>query len=282
MIATKKSTTSLSDIETMLLTTSIPCVSVIVSTSRLPAEKAFNHNAVKNALSRAKELLQQHFPDSVETLIQQIQVQLQEKINKKYGSKVKTSFTFKNGTITDEINSFATKVKADLIVVGIQGAGYLAERLIGSTAALLMRTAKQPLLTIGKNTRFVPPKTIALAYDYQPAKKNILEKLKTFAGIFKSIICIVHVAEDTSVLPNKQHERESKRVEKILGNKSTVFYYVEDDDLVLGLNTFLKKTKTEMVAMLPGDHNLLDRMFKEPYSKKMAFRTKVPLLTIHQ
>lgn len=77
MIATKKSTTSLSDIETMLLTTSIPCVSVIVSTSRLPAEKAFNHNAVKNALSRAKELLQQHFPDSVETLIQQIQVQLQ-------------------------------------------------------------------------------------------------------------------------------------------------------------------------------------------------------------
>ena len=54
--------------------------------------------------------------------------------------------------IIEEINLFSERNKTDLIVMGMQGAGYLAEKVIGSITTSLMPKAKCPILVIDEKT----------------------------------------------------------------------------------------------------------------------------------
>ena len=54
-----------------------------------------------------------------------------------------------------------------------------------------------------------------------------------------------------------------------------------DDDLIHGLKSFVAEHEIDMIAMIPHKHNLLSRMFKESNTKKMAFHSEIPLLTLH-
>ena len=54
-----------------------------------------------------------------------------------------------------------------------------------------------------------------------------------------------------------------------------------DNDLIHGINEFVADKEIDMIAMIPHKHNLLSRMFKESNTKKMAFHTSIPLLTLH-
>lgn len=200
-------------------------------------------------------------------------------LNRSQGFKVVYHATL--GVPVDEINAYTKKEKIDLIVIGTQGAGYIQERIFGSTASLLIRSAKAPVMVIDKKVKFKVPKQIVLAADFQKTDhKKVLEPLKNLAKLYESHICILNISPHIQLIPSLEEIPEGFRLEYALKDVQHTFFSLESDHIVTSINGFVKHYKINLIAMIARNHSFVSRVFREPITTKMSFHTRVPLLVL--
>ncbi|WP_341905291.1 universal stress protein [Fluviicola taffensis] len=196
---------------------------------------------------------------------------------------LKVSYGASPGIPDDEIMECAQKENADLIVVGAQGAGYLKEKVIGSTASQLIRKSKTPVLVIDKEVQFKELKNIVLAVDFKETdNKTVLKPLKQLAALFKSHVHVLNVFPESEAIPTLGEIAESFRLIHSLKFIHHSFFYRENTDVVSGINDFVEKHDIDLVVMITRNHSIISRLFHESHTKAMAFHSKVPLLTLHE
>jgi nucleotide-binding universal stress UspA family protein len=194
---------------------------------------------------------------------------------KKTGVEVK--YIAKMGLAVDEIKE--EEKKFDLIVMGMKGASKLSEALIGSTATTTMRKVKRPLLIIPEKVTYKNPEKIVMASDYDPRiDEHALDVLRDFTRYFGSKILVVNVKSKKYEFTSEK-ELE-KTIEGKLSNLEHTYYFPEKEDLVEGINEFIKDRNADMLAIIPHRYNFFERVFHNSVSKKMAFHTNVPLLAL--
>jgi nucleotide-binding universal stress UspA family protein len=206
---------------------------------------------------------------------------LADSIHKKYGNKIAIEYKCIYGTPVESINEFCQKQKIDLIVMGMQGGGLLTEKLVGSTTTSIMRKVECPVLCIDKSVRFKPTKKIVLACDlrFVPGAKTF-RLLKEYAALFKSNISVLYVMNEFETLPKKGEAVVGTKLKNALNDIRHSFNFVKNNDVVKGINDFAKKQKADMIVMIPHKHDVYENLFFEHDSKRMAFHTKLPLLTL--
>ncbi|AEA45171.1 universal stress protein [Fluviicola taffensis] len=186
------------------------------------------------------------------------------------------------GVPVDEINAYTQKEKIDLIVIGTQGAGYIQERMLGSTASLLIRNAKAPVIIIDKTVKFKDPKQIVLAADFQKTDHTkVLNPLKDFAKLYDSHICILNIYPHIQLIPSLEEIPEGFRLDYSLKDVKHTFFSLESDQIIERINDFVEHHKIEMIAMIARKHSFFSRIFREPLTKEMSFHSHVPLLVLH-
>jgi nucleotide-binding universal stress UspA family protein len=188
------------------------------------------------------------------------------------------------GLVVDEVEELLKKEKIDLIVLGMHGAGYLSEKLIGSVTTAVIRKVKCPVLAISSDVKFKPIKNIAFACDYKEINdRQLLEPLKEFANLFSAHISIVNVVRETAeLIPSTDQAIAGVKLEHSLEGTEHSFHYTQHNDVVEGINHFVTENHIDMVVMIPRMHSVLRNIFHEPQTKRMAFHTHVPLLSLHE
>ncbi|CAN5229960.1 universal stress protein [soil metagenome] len=200
-------------------------------------------------------------------------------------------------------------VDADLIVMGIHGAGAIAETIIGSIATDTLRKSTIPVLVVPEHTRYKNPDKIVLACDYNPdTNLRSLDTLTDLMENFNSKIFVVNVKNkkdksiseetDTMVvldsklsiykLDIKEHHESAtseekairEKIEKKLANIEHYYFSPEKKDVVNAINEFVDEKNADMVAIIPHHYKLFEGLFHKSLSKKMAFHTHVPLLAL--
>jgi nucleotide-binding universal stress UspA family protein len=194
---------------------------------------------------------------------------------------VKVGVSTRAGFAVDEIYDLEKEKKPDLIIMGMKGAGKVQEVLIGSTAISVIRTAKTPVLLIPETSAFVKPKKIILACDYK-AGMNLdnLSFLKMVAGKLNSEIFLVNVVLDKESIPAAEKGVEGMGIAQYMGNIKCSSHFPLNKDFISGIDDFLNKQEVEMITIIPQKHNLLERLFSESHTKRMAFHSEIPLLTL--
>jgi len=189
----------------------------------------------------------------------------------------------KCGLPVDEINLYTQNSKIDLIVMGMRGAGYLTEKLIGSVTTSLIQKSNCPVLVVAEQVRFKQIHKIVLACDYNDTEnKKVLEPLKEFAKLFKSHVYVLNVVRKSEPLePLTEVVSDFIKLEHSLAETPHSFHYLSNEEIVTGINEFVTEGKMDLVVMIPRKHSVLKNIFNEPNTKKMAFHSKVPLLAIH-
>ncbi|MCD6068987.1 MAG: hypothetical protein K0S33_3813 [Bacteroidetes bacterium] len=185
------------------------------------------------------------------------------------------------GFAVDEITAHAEKTAADLVIMGMQGAGWLSEKLFGSITTDVMRKCKSPVLSIPEKTHFVIPRRIVFAYDYQPLSASVLDPLAGLATQFNSMLFILNVSADHHT--TEMHIKDTFRniqVEEALEETEHTFHYRTNEDLGDAIGRFVKRQQADMAVMIPKKHSFLANLFKEPATKQAAFHIGVPLLTL--
>lgn len=193
-------------------------------------------------------------------------------------SSVEIKYKAKMGSIVDKI--LEEEDKATYIVMGMQGAGKLTELLVGSITTAVLKKTKKPILVIPERAKYVKPKKIVLATDYEPTVNvNSLKSLKLFTKPFHSEILLVNVRNKKARVTTENTIAENT-MESTLKGAHHYYYYSGKDDLVEGINEFVASKKPDLIAVIPHKYSFFNNLFHKSVSKKLAFHTKLPLLAL--
>lgn len=205
-----------------------------------------------------------------------------EHLRKKYGKMLTVESEQAIGFPVEEINRAVVKFKADLIIIGMQGGGFITEKIVGSITTSLIKRAKCPVLAIHKGTKFKPIKKIALACDYHKlAYPTVLKPVKELATLFKSEILILNVVHELEEVPTISKAAEGVKLNRALEGIKHSFHYMINHEVTDGISDFVKENEIDLIAMVPHSHTVIETIFKESNTKHMAFHVAKPLLAIH-
>lgn len=94
-----------------------------------------------------------YLPEVMESIRTDAQNSLQEMMEKKVPSTIRSKSILLEGPPADEIAEFAKEVNADLIVIATHGQSGWKRFMFGSVTEKVMRLAKSPVLIIGSKEK---------------------------------------------------------------------------------------------------------------------------------
>ncbi len=187
--------------------------------------------------------------------------------------------------LEEALLSVVNEKNIDVIVMGTLGASGLSKFFVGSNTAKIIEKAKVPVIAVPANFQFGPIKKIGYASDLSDVNNEIGE-LVQFAQLFNASIEIFHVYPTIPVVFEVNQENVDKLVADLVrqypGQVFTlhVVQTYKDNDIVYGIEKYIKSFKPELLAMFTLKRSFWDKLFDASKTEEIAFNTNVPLLTL--
>lgn len=192
----------------------------------------------------------------------------------KIDSYVREDFT------TGLIRDVAEKTDTDVIVMGMKGRGK-SNSVFGSTTTAVVRKMDYPVFVIPEKASFSPIADVILASDYNAeTESETYEFLKRLVEKFNSRIRIVNVAKKPDEMKPAAVSGRMKTSMAFSGH-SVEFDTVAGKDVESEIEKYLEKHFHDILAMVARKHSFFDRLFGKIHTKEMSYRTKKPLLILH-
>lgn len=169
---------------------------------------------------------------------------------------------------------------ADLIISGMKHHGKTFRRFFGSTVTSLARHTSIPMIVVPEEAHYQAPSTIALASDMAPdTDMHTLDALVSIGERFQSKVYIVRVISDRfeEVYELLYHPVRFSRLSGVL---ETHYEYTHHKDVAEALRFFIQTSHIQLVALIPHQHNLLEKWFFKSKTQKMIFKSDIPLLIL--
>lgn len=174
----------------------------------------------------------------------------------------------------------------DLIVMGTQGASGLKKIFMGSTTASIIGNAAVPVLAIPRQYNWKEPKNILLATNRFEINPEILNPIFKLAELFDARIHVV-VFTDTDNKEITDYARNEsglsnyqKELEKLSRSIAVTSAHLEGSEFEDTLQQYMDKHAIDILAMVTYKRSFFEAIFNRSMTKKMAYRTSIPLLAI--
>lgn len=181
------------------------------------------------------------------------------------------------GIASDEIRELCKEVNADLIVMGMRGAGGI-DKIIGSTTTNVIRKLKVPVLIIPHDAGYKPIKHITYASDFS---------YKTDIGLFapllkmtKTLGATIHVLHVQKNVVKIEEVSGRTNTEKALQGYDHELVEVTSPSVTQGINDYLQQHDSQLLVMVAHAHTFFERIFSKSRTKAMAYETRIPLLVL--
>lgn len=193
---------------------------------------------------------------------------------------VKIDGFVKKGKSVSVIKKMAREEKASLIVMGMKGRGK-SNSIFGSTTIDMIGKTEIPIIVVPEKATYQPLQNIVVAIDFKD--KQPVSRFKVLNELIKKydpFLQILNVQKKNSDLTPEMISAKM-RSGLIWDKYNHSFNIIESEDVENGINNFLKKNPSDLLAMVAQKHNLLERVFSKSYTKSMTRQTKIPLLVMH-
>jgi nucleotide-binding universal stress UspA family protein len=183
------------------------------------------------------------------------------------------------GTSRDLILCESDKVEIDLIIMATKGATGL-NTIWGSKTEAVVRDAIVPVIVMPLGAKLDHIKSIALAADYESLQyDHALDALLQIADSETSSIDVVTVNRSEDQLSRKE-KINRKYLKRRLQHFPHRFKHHFEDEVSNGLIQYAKTHQSDLIAILPRDYRFLEGLFTERLSKRMVYKSEVPLLIL--
>ena len=192
---------------------------------------------------------------------------------------IKIEGLVREGFASDIIAETARETNAEVIVMGIKGKGK-SYSVFGSTTTITMRKTSTPVLVVPANAVYRPIHQIALAADFgSGTQMNRYTLLQEVAEKYNSYIEVLSV----------QKRELAAASQEVIGKMKTSlafskfhrnFHTIRNNNIVEGINKFIEKNSSDILAMVARRHTLLGKVSTSVYTRFMSHETKIPLLVL--
>ena len=192
---------------------------------------------------------------------------------------IKIKGLVEEGSPDDTIQEIAKSMGADIIVMGMKGKGQ-SNSVFGSTTTTVIRKSVLPVFVIPEKAEYKPIDSITFASDFDAEIEiDRYTLLLELSEKFNSQIYILNVQKKDSSL--NQHKIIGKMKTSLAFSKlNHQFHTINERNVEEGINKFIVKNPTNILAMVAHRHNLFERMFGTIHTYAMSYQTKIPLLVL--
>jgi nucleotide-binding universal stress UspA family protein len=172
------------------------------------------------------------------------------------------------------VSNYAHYHDINLIALGTTGAGALEGMLIGSNAAALISKSAVPVLTIPDSALFRGIRNIVYAADME----SVQSEINVLIPLIKELHPTIHILHITG---SGEPVKEMEPLETDKYPDITIRTHMSNNnDLLEGLEEYSHSVNAEMLVMFTHELNFFEKLFGSSATRKMAFHTHTPLLTI--
>lgn len=198
------------------------------------------------------------------------------------GKNIKVIHKLDFGLPREQILNVSREVEPDILVMGTTGAGNVLNRLIGSVTAHVIQYAHCPVLAVPLEARFRPLSKFAYATNFEEEELAVLDRFQAFVRLLKGEISCVHVRQQQKGWDLLQLESFNEFFLSKFDSNEMEFYLRDCPNVIDGLNQFVADNDIDVLAMLTHRRDLLKRLFRYSYARKMVLSTHIPLLTFQK
>ncbi len=162
-------------------------------------------------------------------------------------------------TATSQLNEYMEEFDAGLLVFGSNTNHNFFEVLIGSKTEKLVRKMNYPMIVISEEPDSYKVEKLALAVDIEEKNHDGIDEIIDFANSLNAKIQLVYVITNSKIradeaISSLHSLAQSKRISKFSIN------VVNNPDLEDGLEGFIKKHKSDMIAVLSQGKGKLHKL----------------------
>jgi len=219
---------------------------------------------------------------------QNAKMQLTEKLNNlkkqvlELKSKTRITHSMANGIAADEILELSRKYKPGLIIMGSKGMGKQTEGMIGSVTLKVVAKSEIPVIALPENSKLLKAEDfrhILYATDFDNYDQTALSRLINLIHPLKVTIHCVHV----SVGQKKAYEKvKMESLKKFLDEEYSDISFrcsiIVSDDILNGLETYIRETPVDVIALTNHSRGLLNSLFTPSVTRQIMQRIDKPLL----
>lgn len=184
------------------------------------------------------------------------------------------------GNIVNEVTQFVHQNSYDLIVSGIENTGLIEEFFIGTTSMGFIRNSKVPVLIIPSECTFHKG-PLVFAYDGNEKGNtypvNFLKNLSHGLDVELHIVSVLDEGSEDDDTEEQEIYTKLNIYFKEISYESHIVYH---NDVDAGLTKTASEMNASFLALISHKHGLLNRIFNETHTKRIAYRSKVPVLAI--
>jgi nucleotide-binding universal stress UspA family protein len=199
-------------------------------------------------------------------------------------SHIHVSTKLINGFSTDEILDFSKKYRPAIIIMGTRGLTRDNYKAFGRVVSKVIERSTIPVLALPTGTvkTIGEIKELLYATDFDPSDYSAINRLIQMLLPFNIKIHCVHIClmEKKPWDSVKLAELQEHLLHEYQGADIS-FSNIISDNIVNGLETYIRDHNIEALAVTTHKRNLLEKIFIPSISQKIYSETGKPLLVFH-
>jgi nucleotide-binding universal stress UspA family protein len=229
--------------------------------------------------------------ESAKNLLKRVQIdmdnlsdQLEQRMKAKKLPRVKYDCILREGLPEEQIISFCKEFYPMLVVMGTRGKNQKDMDLVGSVTGELIEISTVPILAIPENIPFndlSKARNVAFATSFNQRELVVFDNFMKLMCNFNQQIYLFNTSTSYDEWNEIRLSGIRKYFKKQYPMANIVYAVIDDGDLLLAVEKFVRDNRIEMIALTTHRRNILARMFNPGIARKMLFHTDTPLLILH-
>jgi nucleotide-binding universal stress UspA family protein len=168
-----------------------------------------------------------------------------------------------------------------MVVLGAQGKSLLERMLFGGHAAHAMQNLKWPIIAVPPSAAFSTIKKIALACDLREVVDSTpVKEIENFVHDFGATLDVVNTGSELDFNPDLVFQ--SGLLQELFAHINPQYHFLSNKNTEEGILQFVKANQTDLLVVLPREHDLVDKLVHKSHTKAFVLHSEVPVLALRQ
>ncbi|MCC9137365.1 universal stress protein [Pontibacter silvestris] len=186
------------------------------------------------------------------------------------------------GSLKDIIKAVVLDYKVDLVLMEADVLPEVSAASDKDHAAVIMELVSCPVMVVPTMVPYKKLSRLVFATDFTDKDNKVLQQIANFTRQADARLTLVQVISKNDRKQLSSIKAAMQDVQKQLDSKVIELKLLEEDDLLEGISDFAELNEADMLILATQDNHLMKRLFRNNYTKTLAYHTRIPLLTFKQ
>ncbi|TZF95964.1 universal stress protein [Chryseobacterium panacisoli] len=192
---------------------------------------------------------------------------------------IETGYHLASGNFIEELENCIHLHECDFIVMGM-AEKTLEQKLLGNSVTRAIHRLKKPILIVPSHIEYTGIRKILFAYDtHKSMTWTAMNDIYYFINEFNAEIEVFNVSESLEDFAEVIHDIDLNSGYDLDDIKYS-FKMIQSIEVIKAIEEEIRLTGPDLLTMVPYKYNLVESLFHRSKTAIMAYKNKVPLLSI--